>query len=100
MSSVEKETEASWFKLNDYEQTSRARFEELPERDLGDRPWTDEDHENVRRMVQQMTGRLARIEERLDVIYRITHNTLKEIKQLAFVAFAVAIAIFLASLWH
>ena len=99
--SIEKKAEETWLRLNEYENASTARANERADRDLPDGPWTEEDSEkSMRRMVQEMTGRLARVEERLNVIYYIGHGTLKAFNQLTFVAIAAAVALLVASVWR
>ncbi|UJJ51041.1 MULTISPECIES: hypothetical protein [Rhodanobacter] len=98
--SIEKDTESRWIQLNDYELSSNAKRDARPERDLDSYPWTVEDHENIRRMVQEMTGRLDRVEQRQSVLYRITHATLSSVNGLRYTLILVAIFAFLASLWQ
>jgi len=60
MSSIEKRLEAQWLEINEHERSARARFDEMSDRDFNSRPWTDEDHESIRIMIQWMTSQLAR----------------------------------------
>lgn len=52
MISIEKETEAHWIQLNWYQQRADANFDSRPIRDSEHEPWTDEDNEATRLMVQ------------------------------------------------
>ena len=86
-----KETETQWRVLNEYQSDADSRVSQKPDRDLERNPWSSEDDENVRRMVQEMTGRLARIEERVAVIYRISHAVLGTTKFVAGVVVVIAV---------
>ncbi len=86
----ETEAEKQWTKLNEYQRVAADEINERPERDFQRHPWTDENHENVARMVQGMTGQLARIEERLSVLYQMNRPALSAVNTV-WIALAVVI---------
>ena len=98
MISIKKDTEAHWIQLNEYQQRADANFDSRPIRDLERQPWTDEDNEATRLMVQHMNEHLVRIEARLAVIYRITHSALKTIRAALIVLPIAAVAYFIAKI--
>jgi hypothetical protein len=65
-----------WNQLNDLERQAQAKDDERPLRDVEARPWTDEDRAAVHRIVQEMSSRLARIEQRQAIIFRAVHSTM------------------------
>ena len=87
----EEEAEKQWRKLNEYQSNATDRINERPERDFQRHPWTAEDHENVARMVQGMTAQLARIEERLGVLYQMNRSVLGAVNTVWMVIAAVVI---------
>lgn len=87
----EEEAEKQWRKLNEYENNATDRNNERQERDFQRHPWTVEDHENVARMVQGMTGQLARIERRLGVLYEMNQSVLGAVNTVWRVLAAVVI---------
>jgi len=89
---TEDELRASWIQLNDFELTANARRDARPERDLEESPWTEEDHENVRRMVQEMTGRLERIEMRQSVLFEANQAALSAINRFKSMLLTAAVA--------
>ena len=89
--SVAKETEAQWIRLNECQRRAEQIGDERPERDFERRPWTAEDNENMARMVQTMTGQLARIEQRLDVLYLISRPILSAVNILWLLFILIAV---------
>jgi len=87
----EEEADKQWRKLNEFQSNATARINERPERDFQRHPWTVEDHENVARLVQGMTAQLARIEERLDVLYQMNRPVLGAVNTVWIVLAAVVI---------
>jgi len=76
---TQEQAEASWIRLNEYEQMANAKFENTQERDFEKWPWRHEENDATQVMVQQMTARLARIEERQAVLYRMLHAVLGKV---------------------
>nr|AAK28559.1 hypothetical protein [uncultured bacterium] len=65
-----------WNYLNELERQSQAKEDERSWRDVEECPWTDEDRAAAHRIIQEMSGRLARIEQRQAVIFRALHSGL------------------------
>ena len=97
---VEKDQESYWLKLNDNEQTANTNSRSRPGRDWESRPWTVEDHEDIRCMIQDMYGRLDRMEQRQQVLFRITHATLLSLNGLRYTLVFAAIAALLIAVFH
>ena len=68
---TEKEAEKQWTLLNNYQDDAKYIGRKEYKRDFERNPWTAEDHQNLERMVQDITSHLARIEERQHVIYQM-----------------------------
>jgi hypothetical protein len=74
----------AWSGLNDLEFSARAKDDERPLRDVEARPWTDEDRAATHHIVQEMSGRLARIELRQSVLFHASHSLVQKFNNLLY----------------
>ncbi|WP_166213099.1 hypothetical protein [Cognatiluteimonas telluris] len=86
---LDDDLEKDWVNLNDLEMSARAKEDERPWRDVDENPWTDEDRAATHRIVQEMSGRLARIEQRQSVLFRTSHSLLRKVNNFLYAAATV-----------
>ena len=71
-----------WRVLNEFQERATVAAAERPDRDLERTPWTDADNAALQSMVCGMTGRLSRMEDRLEVLYQCSKSQLTFNKRL------------------
>jgi hypothetical protein len=96
---IEEKFQERWYRINEAEQDARSRSSYYP-RDFQEQPWTDADNADIVRSINALHTRIVRIEERQQVLYQITQETLKTVKAFEYMLYIVFAIYVLGRVWE